>query len=373
MIVDYSINSRRSADTGYKTVMPALHPFESPREREELCSLLIARLRDYAIFMVSPDGTVMSWNDGARLIMGYTRDEIVGRPIAIVYTPEDVERGRPAELLAEARAKGRVEDEAWRVRKDGSWFWANVVLTALRDTSGELTGFAKVTRDLTERRRTEAAIEELSGQLFLLQDEERKSLAGQLHDQISPSCAAAVTKLYRVREHCAADPAILSDLDDSIREIESVGDAVQRIAHMLHPSRLEQSGLADTLRWYVKALSEHMGLAIEADLPDLPVKVPKDGEIVLFRLAQECLSRALGPDGGREARVKLSVDGDATLEIRIQGTARETLRETLHRRRGDIGLGFAGLRDRLRRLGGTLKVSAGGATSIVQASVPVQR
>ena len=347
--------------------------FESPLEREELCSLLIARVRDYAIFMVSPDGAVQSWNDGARLIMGYTRDEIVGQPITRFYTPEDIERGRPAELLREAAAKGRVEDEAWRVRKDGSRFWANVVITALHDDAGHLTGFAKVTRDLTERRRTEAVMEELSGRLFLLQDEERKRLAAQLHDRTSASLAAALAKLYGLKERLLQDRAALDDLNESIGEIEEVGDVIHRVAQMLHPSRLDQGGLVDTLRWYVNALSGQLGLAVDADLPTTPVRIPKEAEIVMFRLVQECLSAVAGPNGARAAHVHLTTDGVASIEIRIEGGPMSPSRETPHRRRSDIGSGFAGTRERLRRLGGTLKVSSGGTTSIVQAAVPIDR
>src|SRR2546423_1370436 len=152
-----------------------------PSVENRLCSLLIASVQDYAIFMLNPDGKVMTWNEGARLIKGYNRSEIVGQSMSRFYTTEDQQRGRPAELLQEATTNGRVEDEGWRVRKDGSRFWADVVVTALRDDSGKLTGFAKITRDLTERRKAETAIGELSGRLFRLQDEERQQLAGQLH------------------------------------------------------------------------------------------------------------------------------------------------------------------------------------------------
>ena len=347
--------------------MAAPERFESPLEREELCSVLIARVRDYAIFMVSPDGRVMSWNDGARLIMGYSREEIVGQPIARFHTPEDAERGRPAALLKEAAEQGRAVDEGWRVRKDGSRFWADVVITALRDHDGHLTGFAKVTRDLTERRRTEAVVEELSGRLFLLQDEERKRLAGQLHDRTSASLTSALARLYRLRAELQNRRA-LADLNDVIGELEETGDIIRQVAYMLHPSQLDQNGLVDTLRWYVNALSGQLGLAVEAELPAETVRVSKEAEIVLFRLVQECLSRVVGIHGSRHARVKLSSNGGATLEIRIDG--RSTGLDIPNRRRSDIGTGFAGIREKLRRLGGTLTVTHGGATSLVEASVP---
>jgi PAS domain S-box-containing protein len=119
------------------------------------CRLLVDSVADYAIFMLDPDGRVATWNLGAERTKGYRADEIVGRHFSAFYPPEDVASGKPARKLSEAVEHGRVEDEGWRVRKDGSLFWANVVITALRGEGGELRGFAKVTRDLTERRRAD--------------------------------------------------------------------------------------------------------------------------------------------------------------------------------------------------------------------------
>lgn len=117
--------------------------------------LLVDSVVDYAIFLVDGDGRVLTWNDGARRIKGYEATEIVGRHISTFYTAEDVAAGRPDRVLDEARRLGRVEDEGWRVRRDGSRFWADVIVTALRTTDGTPYAFAKVTRDLTERREAE--------------------------------------------------------------------------------------------------------------------------------------------------------------------------------------------------------------------------
>ncbi|HEX2078211.1 MAG TPA: PAS domain-containing sensor histidine kinase [Longimicrobium sp.] len=120
-----------------------------------LYQLLVESVQDYAIFILDPTGQVMSWNPGAQRIKGYTADEIIGRHFSVFYPPEDVAAGKTARKLEVAAREGRVEDEGWRLRKDGTRFWANVVITALRDESGALVGFAKVTRDLTQRRENE--------------------------------------------------------------------------------------------------------------------------------------------------------------------------------------------------------------------------
>ncbi|UZD54841.1 hybrid sensor histidine kinase/response regulator [Caldimonas aquatica] len=121
----------------------------------EMFRLMIQGVRDYAIFMLDPNGVVISWNEGAQRIKGYAAHEIIGQHFSRFYPQEALDRGWPEEELRIARREGRLEDEGWRLRKDGSRFWANVIITALRDAQGEVIGFTKVTRDLTERREHE--------------------------------------------------------------------------------------------------------------------------------------------------------------------------------------------------------------------------
>jgi diguanylate cyclase (GGDEF)-like protein/PAS domain S-box-containing protein len=121
------------------------------REREEGVRLLLGNVLDYAIFMLDTDGRVVTWNRGAERLKGYREEEILGQHFSQFYPREDIERGKPQYGLELASAQGRFEDEGWRVRKNGSTFWANVVIAAIRDEAGELLGFAKITRDLTER------------------------------------------------------------------------------------------------------------------------------------------------------------------------------------------------------------------------------
>src|SRR5215813_10987598 len=125
------------------------------RTSEERFRALVSSVKDYAIFMLDPSGRIESWNKGAEQTKGYAADEIIGEHMSRFYTPEDLARGLPSTLLAQAERDGRVESEGWRVRKDGTRFWADVVITALVDDRGELMGYAKVTRDLTERLRAQ--------------------------------------------------------------------------------------------------------------------------------------------------------------------------------------------------------------------------
>ncbi|HEV2855762.1 MAG TPA: PAS domain S-box protein [Thermoanaerobaculia bacterium] len=137
------------------------------RENEDRFRLMVEGIKDYAILMLDPDGFILSWNQGAEAITGYTAEEIIGQHFSRFYRAEDVARGWPEHELRVAKAEGRFEEEKWRVRKDGSLFWANVVITALWDEDGALLGFSKVTRDLTDRRRQEEAVRQ-NQELFRL-------------------------------------------------------------------------------------------------------------------------------------------------------------------------------------------------------------
>ena len=162
---DVVITALRGDDgrlVGFGVVMRDLtdrkHGEDSLRDSEQRFRLLVGSVSDYAIFLLDTDGFVSSWNAGAERLKGYRADEIIGRHFSTFYAAEDQRSGVPYEGLRTARDEGRWESEGWRIRKDGSRFWANVVITALRDDEGSLRGFAKVTRDLTERKLSEDAL-----------------------------------------------------------------------------------------------------------------------------------------------------------------------------------------------------------------------
>jgi PAS domain S-box-containing protein len=149
---------------------------EQIRQNAEIFQLLVSSVRDYAIFMLDPEGHVATWNSGAQKIKGYTPQEIIGSHFSRFYPEEDVRNRKPERELEIARAEGSVEDEGWRLRKDGTRFWANVVITAVHDAHGELRGFAKVTRDLTVRKEaeeTEHALREQREARMLAEEERR--------------------------------------------------------------------------------------------------------------------------------------------------------------------------------------------------------
>jgi PAS domain S-box-containing protein len=189
---------------------------EELRESEERFRLLVQGVRDYAIFMLDPTGHISTWNAGAKRIKGYTITEIIGKHFSIFYPPEDLESGKPARELEIATKTGVYEEEGWRVRKDGTRFWANVVITALRKPDGSLAGFAKVTRDLTERRAAqERAIE--AARKAAASDEANRAKSGFLaamsHDLRTPlNAIGGYTDLLAMGVRGPVTPEQIEDL-----------------------------------------------------------------------------------------------------------------------------------------------------------------
>ncbi|APR82733.1 Chemotaxis protein methyltransferase CheR [Minicystis rosea] len=207
----------------------------SEHSEDERFRLVVETIRDYAIFWLDPDGRVASWNAGAERLKGYRAEEIIGRHFSLFYTAEDVAASKCERVLEAARREGRFEEDGWRVRKDGSHFWANIVVTALRDEAGQLLGFAKVVRDLTERRRAEEE------RLRLAQAHEAQRITNEFlatisHELRTPLTAilgwarllegghamnpAAVSKaMATIRRNAEAQARLIDDLLDASRII----------------------------------------------------------------------------------------------------------------------------------------------------------
>jgi PAS domain S-box-containing protein len=188
---------------------------------------LVLSVSDYAIFLLDAGGHVTTWNAGARRAKGYTEQEIVGRHFSIFYTDEDRARDHPADELRMAVETGRYEEEGWRIRKDGSRFWAHVVITTVRDDDGELLGFAKVTRDLTERRQAEQALRDANARLARSNHELDRFAAVAAHDLQEPLRTIAGFSGLLQRRHAGA-------LDDDARgHLDHIETAVARMQSLI--------------------------------------------------------------------------------------------------------------------------------------------
>jgi PAS domain S-box-containing protein len=184
---------------------------ERRRVEEQRFALLVSSVKDYALLVLDPDGIITTWNAGAQQIKGYTADEIIGSHFSRFYPPEDVAAGKCEHELEVAAREGRFEDEGWRVRKDGTLFWANVVISAVRDDLGRLVGYSKVTRDLTERKRTEeeVAARRAAEQASRTKDEFLAMLGHELRNPLAPIVSALQLLKLRGDEKFAREHQVI--------------------------------------------------------------------------------------------------------------------------------------------------------------------
>jgi len=346
--------------------------------------LMVDSVRDYAIFMLDTAGHVASWNKGAQRIKGYTAEEIIGRHFSAFYTPEDIASEKPALELKVAARQGRFEDEGPRVRKDGSMFWANVVITAVRDNDGTLIGFAKVTRDLTERRAAEdRAIADARRLARAETANTTKSefLAAMSHELRTP--LNAIGGYAELLSLGLGGPVTAEQTDYLERIRKSQQHLLGIISDLLNFSRIE----AGHLNYEIVPIS--LDKAIESVAPMVEVAAFAKGmELQVEPLPGDCL--ALGDrarvdqilvnllsnaikytSAGGKITVQCAVSAQ-TASIAVQDTGRgvpqeklETIFEpfvqlgrTLSSAHEGMGLGLAISRDLARAMGGDLTVSS---------------
>ena len=343
------------------------------RDRVDRFHLLVDAVRDFAIFLLDPEGRIASWNSGAERIKGYSPDEVIGKSFSIFYPDADLRSGKPRRQLDAAIRSGRIEDEGWRVRKDGSKFWAGVVITALRDKCGRIYGFAKATRDLTDRKVTEEALKtslqqlqkevqqrieaensvrDLSAQLLRLQDEERRRLGQELHDGVGQLLAGIKMSLVSF----TSDPGNNCErqLLDCRQLIDEAISEVRTMSYLLYPPMLEDMGLKSAAEWYVDGFRQRSGIQVTFAAPSTFTRLPRDIELVLFRVLQESLTNVHRHSGSTTAHITLRIEnGAAVLEVQDQGKG--VIATVQGSDASDaFGVGLRGMKERVRQVGGTL-------------------
>ncbi|WP_185106100.1 PAS domain S-box protein [Nonomuraea rubra] len=325
---------------------------------QEDMRLLVQSIRDYAIFMLDPRGVIVSWNIGAERIKGYTADEIVGTHFSVFYPPEAVAEGRPAAGLREAATEGRWEEEGWRVRKDGTRFWAGVVITALYDESGELRGFGKVTRDLTEPRSLARALDErgmLLSRLVQAQERERRRIASDVHDD---TIQAMVTVGMRLRMW---ERELPEEYARTVRALDDAVDAaVRRLRELAFDLRPPGDGLIPSLDAYLRETMPAAGVAVELS-HRLDAEPPYEAVVTVYRICQEALANVRRHAGASRVSVELaSLDRGVHVRVRDDGSGLAAKDgEAMH-------YGLAEMRERAEAAGGwwTIDGPPGAGTTV---------
>jgi len=355
----------------------------------ELFRLLVEGIRDYAIFVLDPEGKVLTWNPGAPAMKGYTRDEIVGKHFSKFYPAEAVQSGWPQRELTLAEKEGRFADEGWRVRKDGTTFWASVIISALWGPDGKLSGFAKVTQDLTARREADERVQtlnrelrdrvsqldetrrlielrtlelqKLSAQLLQVQDEERRRIARELHDDLGQQLTVIKMEL-----------ANLSGVEEVSRLTDTAASTVRNLSYLLHPPLLDETGLRAALHWYIDGIVKRSNVDISLTFtPQAFPRLPRDIETTIFRIIQESLTNVCRHANSVSARVEVEkLSESVSVRIRDFGIG---LRQELAGRNASssFGVGVSGMRERVRQFGGELTMSRAEPGTLVEARIPL--
>ncbi|MCC6327537.1 MAG: PAS domain S-box protein [Acidobacteria bacterium] len=372
------------------------------RSSEERIALLMENVTDYAIFSMNTDGIIESWNTGAERIFGYTFEEIVGNSGEILFTREDVSRGIPQNEMRSARQKGRATDERWYLRKDGSRFFASGVMMPLI-VGKRLTGYAKIASDLTEKKRRaeqlQAAHDDLELRVFqrtkelaeanellrrevherklserqrvrLLyrivsaQEEERKRIARDLHDQLGQRLTALRLKLASLHDLTTEKP--ITARVERLQEIAKMLDAeVSFLASELRPTILDDLGLEEALRAFVNDWSRHFDIEIEFHSNGVNGRrYGRETETQIYRIVQEALTNVAKHSGAGNASVLMEQNGQfLVLIVEDNGSGFEQEKQ---RRKRAKGLGLIGMRERATLIGAELEIETtpGSGTSV---------
>ncbi|WP_119458295.1 hybrid sensor histidine kinase/response regulator [Rhodospirillaceae bacterium SYSU D60014] len=275
---------------------------EALRASDRRFRLLVEGVTDYSIFMLDPHGRITNWNSGAELMKGYTAQEIVGQHFSRFYTEEDRRKGEPQRALETAMRDGRCEKEGWRVRKDGSRFWASVVIDPIRD-EGVLIGFAKITRDITERRQTQQALEETREQLLQAQ---KMEAVGQLTGGVAHdfnNLLQALSGCLQMVERRVSDPRTRALLETGHQAVERGAKLTQQLLvfarrQALRPEPVDvRDRLLGTSELLARAMRADIRLELDLQLDLWPIEVdPTQFELAILNLAFN--ARDAMPDGG---------------------------------------------------------------------------
>src|SRR5690348_3064689 len=366
---------------------------------EEQLRLLVENAQDYAIFLLDPDGRVATWNLGAERIKGYRASEIIGKHFSIFYPEEDIRSGKPQMELRVATEVGRFEDEGgWRVRKDGSRFWANVIIAALRDSSGNIQGYSKITRDISERmlalealrktnqelreeiaRRTQAesklqeserSLRRLSGHLLRMQDEERRRLGRELHDSVGQYLAAFKMGL----DSLEADSN--SQIQECIRMTDLCMKEVRTISYLLYPPMLEEVGLRSAIPWYIEGFSKRSGIQVTCNLDQNVGRLSRDAELAIFRILQESLTNVLRHSESPTAQVSMGLQDDGMVYLQVSDQGKGISPAALEPgsdASNTFGVGLRGMIERMHQLGGSMELSSNDRGTTLRATLPREK
>ncbi len=400
----------------FENVTDRQHTEDALRESEQRFRLLVQGIQEYALFQVDPRGHVVSWNVGAERLKGYRAEEIIGKHFSLFYPREDVIRGTPERNLEEAAQRGQSVHEGWRLRKDGSLFWGNVVITALRDPKGNLLGFAKLTRDVTERREREETLTKakellelrveqraavltrvneelrveiaereraeeqfkasldqlraLAARLQSVREEERTSIAREIHDELGQACTAIKMDLALIgRRTTKRQTHLRAKADSASRLVDEMIVTLRRIASELRPRTLDDLGLTAALESQAQEFEARTGIHCRVALPEEPLTLDDERSTAIFRIFQESLTNVARHAHATRVEARLEREADQLIfQVRDNGRGFDPAEAKARK-----SLGLVGMQERALMLNGELQVEGvpgAGTTMILRIPLP---
>jgi two-component system CheB/CheR fusion protein len=365
-------------------------------ESDSRLRLMMDNVEDYAIMMLDAEGHIEMWNSGAQRTFGYTAAEATGQFVGIIFTEEDRRREIPFREMETARERGRAADERWHVRKDGTRFYVSGVLSPLHDADGAVTGYVKIARDLTEQRRTEEELrrandelevrvrertfelakvneslrDEISEriqterdrvrllrQIVRAQEDERRRIARDIHDQVGQQMTALRLNLSAIDQDCEGDGELRDKLEQTKTIAERLDADVDFLAWELRPAALDDIGVAEAVGAFVRQWSKHSG--VEAQFHTTGVdneRLSPETEINLYRITQEALNNTMKYAHASRVDVLLERRDNQVVLIVEDNGAGFNPNEALGG--DDKGMGLIGMRERASLVGGTLQIES---------------
>lgn len=326
--------------------------------------LLVDAVTDHAVFLLDPHGVIASWNPGAQLMTGFPAEDVVGRPSSCLYPPEDVNAGKREAMLHVAAVHGKIQDDGWRVRKDGSRFWAEAVIAAIADSSGALLGYAEVARDGTERMYLEQNLADahdrmraLAARLAQVAEQEKMRLSREIHDVLGQELTGLKLDLSWLARRLVLVPdpprqPLLERVATMASQIEGCVETVRRIATGLRPGILDDLGLAEAIEWEAHEFQARAGIRVDLSLPEAELELDRDRATAVFRIFQELVTNVALHAGATAVSVQLTPEmGWVALEVSDDG--RGITRAELAM---PNALGLLGMRERAAQFGGSLEI-----------------